>query len=166
MPDKNGYAVFLYPKALEALGDAITPYLREGPAGTHVVCREVDTAGSLIKMTLDAKTTAGDAIQLELMVPTSMVLMIVSARSDEAFGFGPRIAVEAAVPVAEGGGSKAQVEVEAAADAAAPPGRATPATAAKKTGKAAKARKPRSANTAPEISRSRKPAAKRKASKQ
>ena len=148
MPDNNGYAVFLYPKALEALGDAITPYLLEGPAGVHVVCREVDTAGSLIEMTLDAKTTAGDTIQLELMVPTSMVLMIVSARTDEAFGFGPRIAVEAA------------------SDATAPTARATRGKAAKKKGTAVKAKKPEPANTAPEISRSSKPVAKRKSSKQ
>lgn len=113
MPDNNGYAVFFYPKALEALGDAITPYLQEGKGGTHVICREVDTAGSLIEMTLDARTTAGDTVQLELMVPTSMVLMIVSARSDEAFGFGPRIAVEAAAPAADDG-SAVQVEVRPA----------------------------------------------------
>ena len=166
MPDNNGYAVFLYPKALEALGDAITPYLLEGPAGVHVVCREVDTAGSLIEMTLDAKTTAGDTIQLELMVPTSMVLMIVSARTDEAFGFGPRIAVEAAVPVAEGG-SKAQVEVEAQSGAASATSRkAAAGKVAKKPEKATKAKKAQPANTAPEISRSSKPAAKRKPAKQ
>src|SRR3546814_19661815 len=53
-------------------------------AGVHIVCREVDTGGALVKMTLDARTTAGDTIQLELLVPTSMVLMIVTARTDEA----------------------------------------------------------------------------------
>ena len=33
MNDKNGYAVFFFPQALEALGDAIKPYLQEGKAG-------------------------------------------------------------------------------------------------------------------------------------
>ena len=127
MPDNNGYAVFFYPKALEALGEGIKPYLQDGVAGVHIVCREVDTGGALVKMTLDARTTAGDTIQLELLVPTSMVLMIVSARTDEAFGFGPRIAVEAARPAGEGSGT--QVEVK------------TGGTAAKKASKKALAKK-------------------------
>ncbi|GAB2610856.1 hypothetical protein [Novilysobacter erysipheiresistens] len=130
MPDNNGYAVFFYPKALEALGEGIKPYLQDGPAGVHIVCREVDTGGALVKMTLDARTTAGDTIQLELLVPTSMVLMIVSARTDEAFGFGPRIAVEAARPAGEGTG--AQVEVKAGGAAAKKPSKKMPPKAAKK----------------------------------
>ena len=40
-----GYAVFFFPQALEALGDAIKPYLVEGQGGLHVLCREIDTAG-------------------------------------------------------------------------------------------------------------------------
>lgn len=93
MDDNNGFAVFFFPQALEALGEAIKPYLQDGPAGAHVVCREIDTAGALVEMTLDAQTTAGQTLQLELMVPTSMVRMIVSARSDATFGFGPRVVV-------------------------------------------------------------------------
>jgi len=138
MPDNNGYAVFFYPKALEALGEGIKPYLQDGVAGVHIVCREVDTGGALVKMTLDARTTAGDTIQLELLVPTSMVLMIVSARTDEAFGFGPRIAVEAARPAAKGSG--AQVEVAAAGKAAKKPSRKVPAKAARKAPAKAAAR--------------------------
>ncbi len=90
MDDKNGYAVYFFPPALEALGEAIKPYLVEGANGAHVLCREIDTGGSLIEMTLDGRG-AGEAEQIELMVPTSMVRMIVSARSDESFGFGPRV---------------------------------------------------------------------------
>ena len=92
MDDKNGYAVYFFPPALEALGEAVKPYLVEGPGGAHVLCREIDTAGSLIEMTLDGRAGSDQLIQVELMVPTNMVRMIVSARSDEAFGFGPRMA--------------------------------------------------------------------------
>ena len=92
MNEAEGYAVFFFPQALEALGDAIKPYLQEGPMGAHVICKEIDTAGALIEMTIDALTTDGRTAALELMVPTNMVKMIVSARSDTAFGFGPRIA--------------------------------------------------------------------------
>lgn len=99
MEESRGYAVFLFPQALEVLGEAIKPYLLDGAAGPHVLCREIDTAGALIEMTLEMQTSEGRPVSLELMVPTSMVRMIVSARSDEAFGFGPRPAhVPQAVP--------------------------------------------------------------------
>lgn len=90
MNEAEGYAVFFFPQALEALGEAIKPYLQEGPMGAHVLCHEVDTAGTLIEMTIQAQTTDGRATSLELMVPSNMVRMIVSARSDTSFGFGPR----------------------------------------------------------------------------
>ena len=92
MNDTTGYAVYLFSQALEALGDAIKPYLQQGPGGLHVLCREVDTGGALIEMTLDGLDGDGKVVQLELMIPSNMVRMIVSARSDGAFGFGPRIA--------------------------------------------------------------------------
>jgi hypothetical protein len=91
MNEVEGYAVFFFPQALEALGEAIKPYLHDGPMGEHVLCNEVDTAGALIEMTIQAQTNDGRTATLELMVPTNMVKMIVSARSDSAFGFGPRM---------------------------------------------------------------------------
>lgn len=92
MNEASGYAVFLFPQAMEALGDAIKPYLVEGPGGAHVLCSEIDTGGSLIEMTLNGATNDGQLVNLELMVPTSMVRMIVSARGEGSFGFGPRVA--------------------------------------------------------------------------
>lgn len=96
MEDKDGYAVYFFPPALEALGEAIKPFLLEGPTGEHVLCRRIDTAGSLIGMHLYGRNATGNVVQVELMVPTNMVRMIVSARSDEAFGFGPRRALKVA----------------------------------------------------------------------
>ena len=87
MNESAGYAVFFFAPALEALGDAIKPYLQDGPAGPHVPCREVDTAGAFVEMTLEGRTAEGREVALELMVPGNMVRMIVSARSDGEFGF-------------------------------------------------------------------------------
>lgn len=104
MNGNDGYAVFFFPQALEALGDAIKPYLQEGPAGAHVVCNGIDTGGSLIEMTLDGTNTDGEKVELELMVPSGMVRMIVSAHSDEMFGFGPHAIkgeVQKVPPIAE-----------------------------------------------------------------
>lgn len=94
MTDFNGYAVFFFPQALEALGGALKPYLQEGAGEPHVLCREIDAGGPLIQLTMDGRTTSGEHIDLQLMLPTNMIRMIVSARSDPAFGFGPRTAVE------------------------------------------------------------------------
>ena len=91
MNESNGYAVFFFPQALEALGDAIKPYLQDGPMGPHVICNEIDTGGALLEMTIQGLTTEGKTVMLELMVPGSMVRMIVSSQSDAMFGFGPRL---------------------------------------------------------------------------
>lgn len=87
MNETRGYAVFFFPQALEALGEAIRPYLSDGPAGPHLLCAEVDAGGPLAELTLEGRTPDGGEIALELMVPTSMIRMVVSARSDGVFGF-------------------------------------------------------------------------------
>ena len=94
MNESNGYAVFFFPQALEALGEAIKPYLQDSPAGEHVLCNEIDTGGALIEMTLRGRTSEGKDLALELMVPSSMVRMVVSTHSDGMFGFGPPIATK------------------------------------------------------------------------
>ena len=109
MNDSAGYAVFFFPPALEALGDAIKPYLQDGPAGPHVPCREVDTAGAFIELTMEGQTPQGAAVKLELMVPSNMVRMIVSVRSDAEFGFYDRsragmVTLEPGMPPVEAAG--------------------------------------------------------------
>src|SRR3546814_16200100 len=91
MNDSNDYAVFFFPQALEALGDAIKPYLQESPAGAHVVCNEIDTGGALVEMTLHGHDSKDRDVALELMVPTSMVRRTVSTHSDETFDLGPHV---------------------------------------------------------------------------
>ncbi len=120
MKDTDGYAVFLFPQAIEALGDAVKPYITEGANGAHVLCTEIDTAGSLIEMSLDGTTEDGQALQVELMVPSSMVRMIVSARGEDAFGFRPRAAATA-TPI-----RATPVPATPSADAASPDAEPTP----------------------------------------
>src|SRR5690606_17058083 len=60
----------------------------------HVICREIDTAGSLLEMTLDCQGPDGEAIEVELMVPSNMVRLIISTRGDGSFGFRPRTAAD------------------------------------------------------------------------
>ena len=118
MQDTDGYAVYFFPQALEALGEAVKPYLTESPHGTHVLCTGIDTAGSLIQMSLDGTTAGGEVLQVQLMVPSSMVRMIVSARGDEAFGFRPRgLATTAAAPVSVPVDAGIEAPAQALADA-------------------------------------------------
>ena len=124
MNGKGGYAVFFFPQALEALGDAVKPYLQDSPAvGTHIACDEIDTAGGFVEMTMRGKTSEGRDAALELIVPSSMIRMIVSSQQDGAFGFRPHLAeapaVAAGVPGAGPAGDVAQ-DAGAATEAPAP----------------------------------------------
>ena len=92
MNEAHGYFVFFHPQALEALGAPIKPYLLGEGDNQHVLCHEIDTGGALIEMTLSGQAQDGKLVQIELMVPGSMVRMIVSAHGDEQFGFQPRLA--------------------------------------------------------------------------
>lgn len=87
MDDTQGYAVLLFPQALEALGDAIKPYLGAGPAGPHIVCAAVDVSGAYCQMTLQGKNASGQMVALEVMVPHAMVKLIMSLHDDHPFGF-------------------------------------------------------------------------------
>ena len=135
MNGNSGYAVFFFPQALEALGEAIQPYLQDSPAGKHLVCREIDTGGALIEMTLEGVTTEGQSVQVELMVPGSMVRMIVSSQSDGSFGFGPRaqpavpaqaVALPSAGPTAEPPAAPSGAIPEGGAQPPSPPRPDTP----------------------------------------
>jgi hypothetical protein len=148
MNDFNGYAVFFFPQAIEALGGAIAPYLQGEEGGQYVLCREVDTGGPLIQLVMDGHTTSGQHVDLQLMFPTNMVRMIISARGDQAFGFGPRTAV---APVAG-----TEPEIEEVPGPAHPPAKKSPAKR-KARGKSGDGAKKAAAKPA---SRAKKPAKK------
>ncbi|MFC3715945.1 hypothetical protein ACFONC_07270 [Luteimonas soli] len=133
MNDSNGYAVFFFPQALEALGEAIKPYLQDSPAGAHVVCNEIDTGGALVEMTLHGHDSQDRDVALELMVPTSMVRMIVSTHSDETFGFGPHVAAKPEPVVAAAAAEPSAAPATPAPEAAAAPEPPAPETPAGKS---------------------------------
>ncbi len=87
MTDITSYAVFIHPGALEALGDAIKPYLSDGPQGVHLACREVDSSGGFFEVALDTQNDAGEMVAVELMIPASMIRLVVSLHSESDFGF-------------------------------------------------------------------------------
>src|SRR5690606_37725161 len=87
MAETMSYAVFLYPQAIELLGNPIKPYLREASGGAHIVCAEIDASGALFEMTLIGQGPKGERLQLEIMLPVSMVKMVMSMHGEQEIGF-------------------------------------------------------------------------------
>lgn len=87
MTDPKNYAVFLFPQALDVLGEPIKPYLRDAPGGPHIVCTEIDASGALFEMTLAGRGPNGEALELELMLPTSMIRLVMSMHGEHDIGF-------------------------------------------------------------------------------
>ena len=87
MADSPNYAVFFFPQAIEALGDPIKPYLRDEPLGPHIVCTEIDASGPFFGMTLVGQGAKGQALELEIMVPSSMVRLVMSMHGEHEIGF-------------------------------------------------------------------------------
>ena len=56
MKGRDGYAVFFFPQALEALGEAIKPYIQTPGGRPAPVCDEIDTGGGLIEMKMKGHT--------------------------------------------------------------------------------------------------------------
>jgi hypothetical protein len=87
MTEPMNYAVFLYPQALEALGEPIKPYLRGAPGGPHIVCTEIDASGTLFGMTLAGMGPKGEVLELEIMLPATMVKLVMSMHGEHEIGF-------------------------------------------------------------------------------
>jgi hypothetical protein len=87
MTETPNFAVFLYPQALEALGEPIKPYVRNADAGPHIVCTEIDASGPFFGMTLLGHGTKGEPLELEIMVPSSMVRLVMSMHGEHEIGF-------------------------------------------------------------------------------
>jgi hypothetical protein len=84
------YAVYFHANALEALGEAIKPYLAQGPNGPHIVCNDLDTGGTLCEMNVCGKNAEGKDIETEVMVPVAMIRLVVQVGHDNGlFGFAP-----------------------------------------------------------------------------
>jgi len=87
MSDTLNYAVFLFPPAFDALGEAIKPYLSTGPLGPHIVCSTIDASGAFFQVTIPSHDKDGNAVNAELMLPNAFVRLAVSLHNDHRFGF-------------------------------------------------------------------------------
>jgi len=85
--ESTSYAVFLFPQAIETLGDVIKPYITEAPVGPHIVCSEVDASGAFFQLTVPGQDQQGNKIDAELMLPNQCIKLIVSIHNDRGFGF-------------------------------------------------------------------------------
>lgn len=90
LAETGGYAVFLFPQAIEALGEAIAPFLFDSPMGQHIACREIDTGGALVQLTVHTRGSDGVQGEMTLMMPVNMVRLVISRATSLQFGFAPR----------------------------------------------------------------------------
>jgi len=89
MTEMHTYAVYFHPQALDVLGDPIAPYLTDGPGGKYLLCREIDTGGAFCELELAGNTSEGKPLDVQLMVPTGMIRLVISTAGTEVdFGFG------------------------------------------------------------------------------
>jgi len=87
MSDAPKHAIYLFPQALETLGDAVTPYLQEGPHGPHFLCTEIDSGGPLFRMTVTAPSADGLLVETAIMVPSAMVRLVLSTQPELEIGY-------------------------------------------------------------------------------
>jgi hypothetical protein len=106
--DQTLFAVFIHAGALDALGESIKPYLTNGPHGPHVVCREIDSGGAFFEMLLEGTAADGREVELQLMIPSAMVQMVVSTHSDGAFGFHHRRDADVGTRLRQTGATQSQ----------------------------------------------------------
>ena len=90
MDEALSYAVFLFPQAIEVLGDAIKPYLSEGPTGAHIVCTSVDASGGFFEVSVPGRDREGNDVVAQLMLPNAFIKFVVSLHNDQSFGFSVR----------------------------------------------------------------------------
>lgn len=76
--------VLLFESAFEILGDALTPYVREGRIGKFIYCAQAVQNGSFIDMTFEpSQTTGGVKDRMVISIPVGYVkFMATGARAE------------------------------------------------------------------------------------
>lgn len=87
MAHKQTYAVLLFKEALEALGEAIKPFLRTGQFGDFIPCNSVDTNGPLCTLVVDTRVDGPTEMTVELQIPYPMIKLIVGSETEGHAGF-------------------------------------------------------------------------------
>jgi len=82
------FGILLFGSAVDELGVAITPYLRQGPVGDYIYCRSVVQEGAFMKLTIDPEQVdQGIECPMVLWIPTSFVKFVAVAEDEKSIGF-------------------------------------------------------------------------------
>ena len=88
MSEQRIYLVYIHVQSLDVLGDAIKAYLTDAPEGKHLRCKEIDSGGGFFQCALAGTDANGKPLDVDLLVPASMIRLVVSASASEIeFGF-------------------------------------------------------------------------------
>lgn len=92
--DEKCFGLVLHPLYLESLRGFLKPYLRQGPGGTYILGRKLDShVGSFVR--IDAQSDSGEFVTLFL--PSRDVSLVASIPHDGSIGFGSNAPSSAAV---------------------------------------------------------------------
>lgn len=87
--DRPLYAVLLFPQAVEALGDAIAPYLRSERFGPHLIGKRINSTGPYFELAFDGQNADGQPVEIQMMLPHGFIRMVFSVHGEGRFGFEP-----------------------------------------------------------------------------
>lgn len=81
--------VLLTDAGLAELGDAIKPYLQEGPAGNFIYCAQAVQNGNFIDMTFEPGQADGSVVEgMVVSIPLGFVKFMVTGVKSLPIGFG------------------------------------------------------------------------------
>ncbi len=89
MPPKTVCGVLLYKEGYDELGDAIKPYISEGPIGKYIYCRSAQEHGSFLDMTF-TPDMCDETVKCDMLisVPLRFVKFMTSGSDSLPIGFG------------------------------------------------------------------------------
>lgn len=90
MNNKAVCGVLLNAQAYAVLGEALRPYIKEGPIGKYIYCRTAQQIGSFLDMTFSPEMCDGSVKdEMRISIPLQYVEFIASAEGSLPIGFNP-----------------------------------------------------------------------------
>jgi hypothetical protein len=88
MPNEERiWAVLFTSAGLSELGHALQHYLREGPLGSYLFCKEVDMRQPYFRVVVSYHTTDGASYDTELYVPHHYIKLVATGTEKKQIGF-------------------------------------------------------------------------------
>ena len=85
--EKRVWGVLFTDAGLNDLGEALEPYLRKGPIGPYLYCKQVEMTQPFFRMVADYQDPAGPDFEAEIYVPYHYIKCVVAGTDRKKIGF-------------------------------------------------------------------------------